>query len=63
MAMYACHRYGGGKLKEIGEHFGTGDTAVSQASKRLSAEAEMDKNIAELLARVDGKLGLWKVEL
>jgi putative transposase len=63
VAIYACHRFGGGTLKEIGEHFGIGDTAVSQASKRLSAEAERDKELEELLARVCSELSLWKVEL
>jgi putative transposase len=58
VAMYVCHRYGGGKLKEIGEHFGIGDTAVSQASKRLGAEAERDKELAKLLAKVRNELHL-----
>jgi len=63
VAMYACHRFGGGRLKEIGERFGIGDSAVSQATMRLHAEAARDKELGELLARVRSELNMWKVEL
>ncbi len=63
VAMYACHRYGGRKLKEIGEHFGIGDSGISQATQRLHAEAERDKELWELLAKVRRELNLCDVEL
>jgi hypothetical protein len=61
--MYVCHRYGGGKLKEIGEGFGIGDSAVSQATARLDATLKRNKELGKLLARVRKELNLWNVEL
>jgi putative transposase len=63
IAMYVCHRYGGGKLKEIGESFGVGDSAVSQATTRLDATLKKDKELGKLLARVRKELNMWNVEL
>jgi hypothetical protein len=63
VAMYVCHRYGGGKLKEIGERFSIGDSAVSQATTRLHAELKSDKELGKLLAKVRKELNLWNVEL
>lgn len=63
VAMYVCHRYGGGRLKEIGERFGIGDSAVSQATMRLHAESKKDKELGKLLARIRKELDLWNVEL
>ncbi len=63
VAMYVCHRYGGGKLKEIGESFGIGDSAVSQATARLDSALKRDKELGKLLARVRRELNLWNVEL
>jgi putative transposase len=62
VAMYACHRYGVGKLKEIGKYFGIGDSGVSQARLRLHAAAEKDKDLGELLAKVRRELNLCNVE-
>ncbi len=61
--MYVCHRYGGGKLKEIGESFGIGDSAVSQATTRLHAELKRNKELEGLLERVRMELNLLNVEL
>jgi REP-associated tyrosine transposase len=52
ISVYLCHRHGGMKLKEIGERFGIGDAAVSVASKRLLAQAEMDAKVREALERI-----------
>jgi putative transposase len=58
VTMYFCYRYGGGKLKEIGERFGIGDTAVSQANKRLSMQAEKNPELKEILEKVRKGLNL-----
>jgi len=65
VVMYICHQYGGGKLKEIGESFGIGDSAVSQATTRLHVELRRNKELGNLLARVRKELkelNLWRVD-
>jgi len=52
MSIYLCHRYSGAKLKEIGERFGGGESAVSQSSRRfaqkLAEDAELRKRVEEV---------------
>ncbi len=36
--IYLCHRYSGQKLKDIGIHFGIDESAVSQASRRVTIQ-------------------------
>lgn len=52
VSIYFCHRYGGTKLREIGEQFGIGDAAVSATSKRLLTQAEKDQKVREGLDAV-----------
>lgn len=49
ISIHLCHRYGGKKLKEIGDRFGMGDAAVSMTSKRLLAQAAKDRKTKEAL--------------
>lgn len=63
IAMYVRHRYGGGKLKEIGDSFGIGDSAVSQATSRLHVELKRNKELGNLLTKVRKELNLLNVEL
>lgn len=49
-SIYLCHKYSGSGLKEIGEKFGTKESAVSQASRRFAQVLERDK---ELLKQVE----------
>jgi putative transposase len=63
MTLYICHRYSGMSLKVIGSHFGIGDSAVHQASKRLMAEARSDEKLRQILNKVIEALALSKVEL
>lgn len=49
-SIYLCHKYSGAGLKEIGEHFGTKESAVSQASRRFAQVLEIDK---ELLTQIE----------
>jgi REP element-mobilizing transposase RayT len=48
--IYLCHKYSGAGLKEIGEMFGTKESAVSQASRRFVQVLERDK---ELLKQIE----------
>lgn len=43
--IYLCHKYSGAGLKEIGEMFGTKESAVSQASRRFVKVLERDKEL------------------
>ncbi len=44
-SIYLCHRYSGRTLREIGRHFGIGESAVSQTSKRFSMLLDRDKKL------------------
>ncbi len=50
--LYICHRYSGQKLKDIGRHFGIGESGVSQASRRVAIAIQIDKDI-KLKKRID----------
>ncbi len=43
--MYLCQRYTGKKLKEIGLHFGIGESGVSQCCRRVAQKIEKDKRL------------------
>ena len=52
MSIYLCHRYSGAKLKEIGERFGVGESAVAQASRRFAARMHEDTGLREAVEMV-----------
>jgi putative transposase len=52
ISIYFCHCYSGAKLKEIGEKFGIGDAAITQASKRLRQQAEKDLGVRQAIQQV-----------
>lgn len=54
--IYLCRKHTGEKLKTIGAPFGIGDSAVSQACKRLEAKMEKDKNLRKKIERIEKKL-------
>jgi REP element-mobilizing transposase RayT len=54
--MYLSQRYSGKKLKEIGLHFGIGESGVSQASKRVAQKIEKDKKLKKKIDRLDKKI-------
>jgi REP element-mobilizing transposase RayT len=56
ISIYCCQKFSGAKLKEIGEHFGISDAAVSQASRRLALKAEKDQVLKKLIGRLEAKL-------
>jgi len=56
ISIFFCHKYSGAKLKEIGEHFGISDASVSQTSRRLAVKAEEDKQIKEMISKMEARL-------
>ena len=56
VSLYGCQQYSGAKLKDIGARFGISDAAVSQASRRVAAQAKTDQQLRKLLDRVDKRL-------
>jgi putative transposase len=60
-ALYLCHRFSGRSLKEIGSHFGIGESAVSQASRRFEKNLEQDRELRRKLLVIGEKVRLCKV--
>jgi len=50
MTIYLCHHFSGCTLKEIGAHFGVGESAVSENSKRFAMTLYKDQRLAEMVA-------------
>jgi REP element-mobilizing transposase RayT len=61
VALYVCHKYSGGKLKEIGQSFGVGESAVSQASRRLREILVRDKYLRKKITGITKELFLSNV--
>jgi REP-associated tyrosine transposase len=57
-AIYLSHRHSGRRLREIGEYFGTGESAVSQASSRFEGEMTRSVSLRRRVARVRKVLNL-----
>jgi len=45
VGMYLCHKYSGKKLREIGDLFGVGETAIAEARRLLSRRLEKDQQL------------------
>jgi len=56
--MYLCQRYTGKKLKEIGFHFGIGESGVSQACRRVAHKIEKDKKLKKKIERLERLINL-----
>ena len=56
--MYLCQRYSGKKLKEIGFHFGIGESGVSQACRRVAQKIEKDQKLRKKIERLEKLLNL-----
>ncbi len=59
--LHMCHRHSGMKLKEIGEHFGIGESGVTYASNRIGMKAEKDKKLREIVKTIEAKIFLSNV--
>jgi REP element-mobilizing transposase RayT len=56
VSIYICHHFSGCSLKEIGEHFGVGESAVSENSNRFAMTLYRDQLLAETVAGVLAEL-------
>jgi putative transposase len=58
IGMYLCHKYSGKKLREIGNLFGVGETAIAEARRLLSRKLEMDKQLCKEVEKVEAILAI-----
>lgn len=58
VGMYLCHKYSGKKLREIGEYFGVGETAIAEARRLLIRKMEQDKRLEEEVRQVKSILNI-----
>jgi chromosomal replication initiation ATPase DnaA len=56
--MYLCRKYTGNKLKEIGIHFGIGESGVSQACRRVADKIKGDKKLERKIEGLEKRLGV-----
>jgi REP element-mobilizing transposase RayT len=54
--MYLCQRNTGKKLKEIGLHFGIGESGVSQACRRICQKIEKDKKLKKKIFKLEKQI-------
>jgi len=59
--IYLCHKYSGARLKEIGERFGVGESAVSQISKRFGQKINEDAEIKRMIQGLKERLRIVNV--
>ena len=50
MCIYICHHFSGCSLKEIGNYFGVGESAISESSNRFALTLYQDQLLAETVA-------------
>ena len=60
--MYLCQRNTGKKLKDIGLHFGIGESGVSQACKRVAHRIEKDKKLKKKIGRLEKQINLSRMK-
>lgn len=58
VGMYLCHKCSGKKLREIGNLFGVGETAIAEARRLLSRKMETDRQLCGEVEKVKGILGI-----
>ena len=58
VSIYLSHRYSGRRLREIGEAFRIGESAVSQASKRFEGEMMKSRSVRRRVERIRKALNL-----
>jgi len=60
--MFLCQRYTGKKLKDIGIQFGIGESAVSQASRRVNDKIRNDKKLKRKISKIEKKLNMSRMK-
>jgi REP element-mobilizing transposase RayT len=61
VSLYLCHRHTASGLKQIGQHFNIGESAVSQASRRFGLKIKQDKKLIKKIIRIENRLNLSNV--
>ena len=51
--MLLCRRYTGEKLKDIGTHFGIGESGVYQESRRIVDKIRKDKKLKRKITKIE----------
>ena len=59
--LYLCHQYTRKWLKEIGAHFGVGESSVSQASRRIALQLHEDTKLRKQIEKIKRELSLSRV--
>jgi hypothetical protein len=60
--VYLCQRYTGRKLRDIGTHFGIGESGVSQASRRMVEKLKQDKKLEITVNKKKRQLNLSRMK-
>ncbi len=58
VGLYLCRRYTGLKLREIGAAYGVGESAVTQASRRVAKEMKQNASLRKSIGMLERELGL-----
>ena len=61
MGLYLCRHHTGLKLKEIGAAYRVGESAVTQASRRVAEEMKQNVSVRKSVGMLERELGLSKV--
>ena len=59
--IYLCKEYTAEKLKDLGIHFGIGESGVSQAGRRVSQWMQKDKNLRRRIEKLEREIRLSKM--
>jgi len=60
--MFFCQRHTGERLKDIGTHFGIGESGVSQAGRRIRDKIRKDKSLKRKIDRIEKGLNLSRMK-
>ena len=60
--LYLVRRYTGEKLKDIGNHFGIGESGVSKAYRRIFEKIPDDKKLRNKIEEIVKKLNLSRIK-
>lgn len=62
VGLYLCQKYTGERLKQIGRHFGIGESGVSQASRRIAMKIDQDNRLRKKVKNIENKLDLSRMK-
>jgi chromosomal replication initiation ATPase DnaA len=58
MGLYLCRLHTGLKLKEVGAAYGVGESAVTQASRRVGEEMKRSESVRKSIGMLERELGV-----